>query len=217
MIDDLSGGFRARDSYLPLSTPCIGEEEKREVMRVLESGWLSTGPRVKQFEQELTSSGRMNRGMDAAIGTMLGRVASVRFKTSAMKMGAVDVGRFQVLDVDRDVPIKQFVQDNGLTFKKGRGFYEFTKTVEVQEYKEVILEHRETGDLFTGDKAREIAGIPVGVRAKVKPNAPGLADYVCFIQSTSVNRKLIGGTRFLYEVDGWAERAAAEAEELATV
>ena len=28
-----------------------------------------------------------------------------------------------------------------------------------------------------------------------------LPDYMVFVQSTSYNRKLIGGTKFLYEVD----------------
>jgi hypothetical protein len=30
-----------------------------------------------------------------------------------------------------------------------------------------------------------------------------LAKYTAFIQSTSANRKLMGGTKFLYEVEDW--------------
>ena len=54
---------------------------------------------------------------------------------------------------------------------------------------------------FSGDKAREIAGIPIGVTARVKPEI--LKKYQVFVQSTSYNRKLIGGTKFLYEVEGF--------------
>lgn len=113
----------------------------------------------------------------------------------------VHPSRFQILSVSRDCPIKDFVQDNGLNFKIGRGFYEFTKSVEVQEYKEVIVQDKITGEMFSGDDARKILGIPVGKRATVKPTA--LDGYVGFIQSTSNNRKLLGGTKFLYEVDGF--------------
>jgi len=44
---------QTRDRYLPLSVPFIGEEEKAEMLAVLDSGWLSTGPGTKQFEEDL--------------------------------------------------------------------------------------------------------------------------------------------------------------------
>lgn len=37
------------------SSPTIGEEEKKAVQRVLDSGWLSQGPETKAFERELGS------------------------------------------------------------------------------------------------------------------------------------------------------------------
>jgi len=162
--------------------------------------------RLLQFESELVGAGRMNRQVDKVIGTMLGREGSERFTSSIGDLGAVSDGRFQVLEVDEDMAIKKFVEENGLAFKKGRGFYEFTKRVKVQDYKEVILQDLKTGDLFTGDKARQIAGIEVGVTCDVSPSdCPG---YRVFIQSTSYNRKLVAGTKFLYEVDDWVEMAA---------
>ncbi len=36
---------------VPLSLPCVGEEEAEAVRRVLESGWLAHGPEVRAFEQ----------------------------------------------------------------------------------------------------------------------------------------------------------------------
>src|SRR5213078_2232188 len=37
---------------IPFYKPSIGEEEIGEVVEVLRSGWLTTGPRTKQFEAE---------------------------------------------------------------------------------------------------------------------------------------------------------------------
>lgn len=153
---------------------------------------------LRSYENELITNGQYNRSMDAVIGTMLKRTTSKSFTTSSDELGAVPPGRFQVMDVDVDVAIKKFVTDNGIEFKKGRGFYEFTKRVMVQSYKEIILMDRETGDLFSGEKAREIAGIPIGVNANVSPEH--LGKYIVFIQSTSVNRVLKARTKFLYEV-----------------
>lgn len=41
--------------FLPFALPLIEEEEKKEVLEVLNSGWITTGPKVRQFEQEFTS------------------------------------------------------------------------------------------------------------------------------------------------------------------
>jgi dTDP-4-amino-4,6-dideoxygalactose transaminase len=44
--------MRVRDKFLPFSPPLIGEEEIAEVVDTLRSDWISTGPKVKQFEQQ---------------------------------------------------------------------------------------------------------------------------------------------------------------------
>lgn len=38
--------------FLPFALPDIGEEEINEVVNTLRSGWVTTGPKTKQFEQE---------------------------------------------------------------------------------------------------------------------------------------------------------------------
>ena len=40
------------DNKLPLSRPTLGEEEIREILDVIQSGWITSGPRVKRFEEE---------------------------------------------------------------------------------------------------------------------------------------------------------------------
>ncbi len=41
------------DEFLPFSRPSISREAIAEVVACLESGWITTGPRVKKFEEEL--------------------------------------------------------------------------------------------------------------------------------------------------------------------
>src|SRR6266850_524555 len=41
-----------RDNFLPFALPSIGEEEINEVIDSLRSGWITTGPKVKRFEEE---------------------------------------------------------------------------------------------------------------------------------------------------------------------
>lgn len=165
---------------------------------------------LDQFEFELQAKNRMSRAMAEAFSALSGKeVSSYGYKSyDALKADAIkaDTGdlipvepaRFQVLSVDKDCPIKQFVTESGATFKLGRGFYQFTKTETIQEKKEVVLVDDKTGDMWTGNKAREMIGVPAGTRGRVKPSLHG---YTVFVQSTSVNRALKNGTRFLYEVE----------------
>jgi dTDP-4-amino-4,6-dideoxygalactose transaminase len=39
-----------RKDFLPFSFPSIGKEEKIEVLKVMDSGWLTTGPKTQEFE-----------------------------------------------------------------------------------------------------------------------------------------------------------------------
>ncbi|WP_439858860.1 DegT/DnrJ/EryC1/StrS family aminotransferase [Pseudomonas sp. MBLB4136] len=43
------------EKYLPFALPEIGEEEIQEVVASLRSGWVTTGPRTRQFEQDFSA------------------------------------------------------------------------------------------------------------------------------------------------------------------
>lgn len=51
----LDGGTPVRESWLPFHRPCIEDDEIAEVVETLRSGWLTTGPRTKRFEQEFAA------------------------------------------------------------------------------------------------------------------------------------------------------------------
>ena len=41
------------NKFLPFAVPDIGQEEKDEILRTIDSGWLSTGPKTKLFEEKV--------------------------------------------------------------------------------------------------------------------------------------------------------------------
>jgi len=49
-IPCIEGGNAIRSTFLPFSPPTIGEEEISEVVDTLKSGWITTGPKVQEFE-----------------------------------------------------------------------------------------------------------------------------------------------------------------------
>jgi hypothetical protein len=157
-----------------------------------------TDLKLLTYEQELQREGRMSRSLKRAFTTMKGRAPAEAEEGGAAELRAIPSDRFQMLEVGEPEPIKAFVQRNGLTFRTGRGFCEFKRTETIQASKEIILQHRTTGDFFTGTHARTMLGLPLGKTVRIRPAR--LADYRVFIQNKSHNRKLRGGTHLLYEI-----------------
>jgi hypothetical protein len=153
---------------------------------------------AREEEEEEWRAGGAGGGRPApAASSAVGADAAA--PAPATEIEACNGAKFQVLSVDADTSIKEFVTRMGLAFKVGRGFYEFTKAETISDAKEIVLMNRATGELFEGAGARTLAGIGGAGGRKVALRENG--TYRIFIQSTSANRKLIGGTGFLYEVD----------------
>lgn len=162
------------------------------------------GDTLDNYEDEIKNKKGMNREIHRLFATLQGRAptvgatgAGVPGEARADGLVPVNPSRFQVLHVPNKCSIKEFVQNNSLLFKTGRGFYEFTKPEIISAKKEVVLVDKETGDMFTGREACDLIGS--GAEGRVKPAA--LEKWRVFVQSTSYNRALVKDTGFLYEVD----------------
>ncbi|CAH3174471.1 unnamed protein product [Porites evermanni] len=156
---------------------------------------------LEAFEAEVKSRSKgsgMNRNLHALFDTLAGRTKSTYSGgTDYGGLEPVNPSRFQILDVDERCDIRTFVEKNDLSFKTGRGFYEFTKPEKVSDKKEVVLVDKVSGDMFTGPEACEMIG--AGGSARIKPTS--FDKWRVFVQSTSYNRVLMPDTGFLYEVD----------------
>ena len=64
-IPAIEGGRPVRRTFLPYCRPSISEEEIDEVSEVLRSGWLTSGPKVIEFEEQFKNY----IGCDEAIAT----------------------------------------------------------------------------------------------------------------------------------------------------
>ena len=113
------------------------------------------------------------------------------------------MGRFQILPVPATSRIDHFVAANGVRYVKGRGFYQLKKSETVQDYKEIIMINKGTGETIPDQvEARTKLGLPLKGAITINPkNILACRDYDVYIQSTSYTRKLDSGTNFLYEVD----------------
>jgi len=61
--------YRNRDQFLVFGSPAIEEEEITEVVSVLRSGWLGTGPKVAAFERDFQSYKGANHAIAVSSAT----------------------------------------------------------------------------------------------------------------------------------------------------
>ncbi|MFD8781031.1 vWA domain-containing protein [Kitasatospora sp. NPDC059599] len=161
------------------------------------------------------------KGVEEAIGTvktaatsfLRGREKGVRGTRNLFTMGqdlntadvaasldALDAGKYVLVPVDEQAPIREFVTRTGHAYKTGCAYYELSKREKIQGSKQLAVAEKDpatgrmTGKVFSGPAARRLLGLPASEVA-VKPGDN--PSYTVFVQSTSVNRKLVPGTKLL--------------------
>lgn len=112
------------------------------------------------------------------------------------------------LGVTDGMQIRDFILQRRAQYLKGAAFYQLTKTEpRVTENKLVAVRDRTTGQIYSGLEARQMVGLPQFGNGRVHPGDH--KNYDIFIQSESVNRKLVKGTGVLY----WEEKGVPFTQE----
>lgn len=117
------------------------------------------------------------------------------------KLGDIsaEVSLWPVSAKENETQIRDFVESrlNGAAMLKGAAFYQLVKTEDkIQDYKLVAIRDKDSGQIYCGPEARDLIGLPRYGDARVRPDTAG--KWQVFVQSTSVNRKVSGGTQLLY-------------------
>lgn len=109
----------------------------------------------------------------------------------AIGLKALPLDSYQVFEVKYDASIRDFVESKGIKYYQGIAYYQLTKTESIQANKEIAVRNKKTGRYYTGPQARQLLGLPDGIGIRVKPEHN--PSYEVFVQSNSVNRRLIAG------------------------
>jgi len=104
----------------------------------------------------------------------------------------------QFLTAGETCQIRECILGAGLEWIKGAAFYHLIKTEKkVQDYKMVALRVKTSGKVYCGQDARVMLGLGGAVgTVRLVPGDHGKFDV--FIQSTSVNRKILAGSEVMY-------------------
>lgn len=127
-------------------------------------------------------------------------------ETALKKAGLkpLDPKDYVLIPVTAEMRIDEFVKQCTTNYVVGKGYYQLTggrkpkgkRGIIVQGNKRVAVLNKKTNEVFVGDEARKLIGLPKE-NVTVDP-AKTDGDYVLFVQSTSLNR-ILGpiGTKFL--------------------
>lgn len=121
-------------------------------------------------------------------------------KASALKRNLDDISsEYGIFVANREGQIRDFVEEKTQKpYAKGDSFYQLMKKETVQGDKDILIYDKLKMALYGGDEARGLVGLPLGADAKVTPGDH--ANYEIFVQSTSVNRKLMVGQKVAVKV-----------------
>ncbi|WP_030210018.1 vWA domain-containing protein [Streptomyces sp. NRRL S-87] len=157
--------------------------------------------------QGLQEAGQVIR--EATEKFMVGRTKGIRGSRAVFSTGAdvvnsdtikaaglepADPAQYRLVPVARDAAIREWVVESGQDYRTGCAFYELTKSEKIQARKQVAVLEKKSDHVYTGPEARALLGLP-DAEVRIKPDHND--DFTIFVQSTSVNRKLVPNTRLL--------------------
>jgi hypothetical protein len=185
-------GYKQKLVYMGIPEGNILEWEQSS--RGVEVASQATAQAFRGFYSARTAGATSTKGF---YQTDLSNIAKKDVKKALHDITS-QVSFFDVTSADNKRQIREFVENQlGTTMVKGGAFYQFTKKEdEIQDYKIIAVRDKRTKKVYSGTEARTILGLPTVGTVKVQPGNHG--EFDLFIQSTSVNRALVGGTQVLY-------------------
>ena len=91
--------------------------------------------------------------------------------------------------------VRPFVEQAGYRYLVGNAYYQLTKRETIQAGKHILVRDKVTQDVYGGQEARDLLGLG---KDTVNVTPSGNPRYEVYVQSKSVNRKLVPGTNLIY-------------------
>jgi len=192
LVPDRAGVLDAQSFGFPADNIQIWDTTSKD--GVLEVGKMIT---------EATDTYMTNRSLGIrGSKTMFAKMSAADLNLGAVRQAGLKrlpKDKYEVLAVlaaNDGEAIKDFVEDKtGRPYVTGTAYYELMKPEKIQPQKAVLVRDRKSGVVYHGQHARDLLGLPSDREMRVKPDTN--PKYRVFVQSTSINRKLVAGTKLL--------------------
>lgn len=163
--------------------------------------WNTTTEGVKEVGQKFSDTmGQYFTARSAGIRssrTLFTDLKQVNSNNVGSVLDIIDNSLYDIVinETTQAVQIKPLVEARiSRPYVKGNSFYELVKNEHVQPTKQIAIQNKKSGKIYTGSNARTLLSLP-NKEVKIVPEDFG--EWIVFIQSTSVNRNIIPKQRVL--------------------
>lgn len=186
LVPDSDGKFEAKKFGFPADNIAIWTTSAK--------GMDEVGSNIREATDNFMSNrARGIRGTTSLFKFDTASVTKTSVKANLDPLNAKDYEILLVRPAQEGMMIRDFVQKmlRSFTYTKGCAYYQLTKKETVQSNKNICIRENSTGKVYTGDTVRDVLGLP-DHEIRVEPAQH--KQFSFFVQSTSVNRKLVGNT-----------------------
>lgn len=162
--------------------------------------WSTTSEGIREVGKVLdqSTSNFMRARSTGVRGTKsLFTIDASTIKASSVQknLDELKASEYDLFPVHRDDVIKHFVESwTSKPYVIGSTYYMLHKPEAIQNHKQICIQNKRNGRVYTGANARRLLALP---DHEVKVNPVAYGDFDIFVQSTSVNRKLPSGTKVI--------------------
>jgi hypothetical protein len=190
LVPDAKGIYEAKKFGFPVDNIQVWDSTSKLGIETVGKNFKSS------MDNYMTLRSQGVRGTKSFFKTDLSKVGVNDVKAISTRLNKSEYEIFYVKNfLDRDsYAIRNYIEYTlNIIYGKGSVFYELTKAETIQKNKDILIQSA-NGDVFW-DSARSVLGLPVGEDVRVHPGNHG--NWKIFVQSTSVNRKLVPGTNII--------------------
>lgn len=185
MVPNQSGVFSAKKCGFPANNIQVWSCESGGIEQV--------GEKIKKATDNfMAARAKGLRGTKNLFDLDVSNLTTATVESTLDKLNASD---YLLVSISKDSVIKPTVESwTKQPYVAGSAYYQLTKPETVQGYKQICIQNKKNGKVYSGTNARSILKLPDS-EVKVSPLTHG--EFDIFVQSTAPNRKLIGGTKLL--------------------
>lgn len=186
LVPDVQGIVAAKQCGFPADNVQVWDASSR--------AGLEKAGEVIRASTEAFMSGR-SKGVRGTTQLFKLQAQALNLKVVKQKLDELSPTDYDLFPVHKEAVIQPFVESwTQKPYRKGSAYYQLSKPEKIQNHKQVVVQNKVNGKLYSGTGARTLLGLP-DYEVKVSPADHDKFDI--FVQSTSANRKLVAGTKLV--------------------
>lgn len=181
----------AKNSLVRLGIPAGNIMEWEQTETALVQSTVATTSGVKSYFAARSKGSTSTPTFYANVANIKPQVVAQNLIDTTHNFRRGNVGQYQ-----DGMMVRDYCESTFGAYQLGKAFYQLSKTEKVQQQKQLAIMELVSGKIYSGNAARSLLGLPYTGEIRLSPGSYG--NYKIFVQSTSVNRKLVKNTEVLY-------------------